>query len=50
VDKPVEIHRAMYEDVNLIQAGYATASFLEVRQASTTNTASLNTLAESWKL
>ncbi|NBW81315.1 5'/3'-nucleotidase SurE [bacterium] len=38
------------EDVNLIQAGYATASFLEVRQASTTNTASLSTLAESWKL
>lgn len=38
------------EDVNLIQAGYATASFLEVRQASTTNTASLNSLADSFKL
>lgn len=38
------------EDVNLIQAGYATASFLEVRQASTTNTANLNTLVENFKL
>lgn len=38
------------EDVNLIQAGFATASFLEVRQASTTNTARLNTLADSFKI
>ncbi|MEN9810067.1 MAG: 5/3-nucleotidase SurE [Pseudomonadota bacterium] len=37
------------EDVNLIQAGYATASFLEVRQASTTNTANLTELTESFK-
>lgn len=38
------------EDVNLIQAGFATVSFLEVRQASTTNTASLNALADTFKL
>jgi 5'-nucleotidase len=38
------------QDVNLIQEGYATASFLEVRQASTTNTATLNTWVESYPL
>jgi 5'-nucleotidase len=37
------------QDVNLIQEGYATASFLEVRQASTTNTASLNTVVEAFQ-
>ncbi|NBO38512.1 5'/3'-nucleotidase SurE [bacterium] len=37
------------QDVNLIQAGYATASFLEVRQASTTNTATLNSLVENYR-
>ena len=36
------------QDVNLIQEGYATASFLEVRQASTTNTASLTTVVDSF--
>lgn len=38
------------QDVNLIQEGYATASFLEVRQASTTNTASLNAVVDAFKI
>ncbi len=38
------------QDVNLIQQGYATASFLEVRQASTTNTASLTSVTDSFQV
>lgn len=38
------------QDVNLIQQGFATASFLEVRQASTTNTNSLNRIIDSFQV
>jgi 5'-nucleotidase len=40
----------MDEDVNLIQSGYATVSFLAVRQASTTNTSKLNEITNAFRL